>query len=90
MTETEQQILAALRDLDTAVARCRTENPPPPLLPVFERLDALAAQLPPAATTTSATTSSARATKKPASGSKVWTRRRGRAGDDTAPAGTGL
>ena len=47
MTETEQQILQALRDLDAAVRRCRTENPPPPLLPIFERLDALGAQLPP-------------------------------------------
>ena len=47
MTETEQQILTALRDLDATAARCRTEKPPPALLPVFERLDALAAQLPP-------------------------------------------
>ena len=47
MTETEQQVLAALRDLEDAVRRCRTENPPPPLLPIFDRLDALAAQLPP-------------------------------------------
>lgn len=47
MTEPEQQILAALRELEAAVARCRTETPPPPLLPVFARLDALAAQLPP-------------------------------------------
>ena len=29
MTETEQHILAALRDLDTTAARCRTETPPP-------------------------------------------------------------
>ncbi len=50
MTETEQQILAALRELESAVARCRTETPPPPLLPMFERLDALAAQLPPGGT----------------------------------------
>ena len=47
MTETEQQILAALRDLAATVAHCRTETPPPPLLPIFDRLDALAAQLPP-------------------------------------------
>ena len=46
MTEMEQQILAALRALEDAVRRCRTENPPPALLPVFERLDALTAQLP--------------------------------------------
>ncbi len=47
MTETEQHILAALRDLEAAAARCRTETPPPSLTPLFQRLDALAAQLPP-------------------------------------------
>ena len=47
MTETEQHILQALHDLDDAVRRCRTENPPPALLPIFARLDTLGAQLPP-------------------------------------------
>ena len=47
MTETEQQILAALRDLEATAARCRIENPPQPLTPIFARLDTLAAQLPP-------------------------------------------
>ena len=46
MTATEQQVLQALRDLEDAVARCRTENPPPALLPIFDRLDALATKLP--------------------------------------------
>ena len=47
MTETEQQILATLRDLEATAARCRSENPPPPLSPIFARLEALAAKLPP-------------------------------------------
>jgi hypothetical protein len=47
MTETEQNILAALRDLEATAARCRTETPPPPLTPIFTRLGELAAQLPP-------------------------------------------
>ncbi len=47
MTDTEKHILAALRDLEATAARCRTESPPPPLTPIFARLDALAAQLSP-------------------------------------------
>lgn len=47
MTETEQQILQALHELEATAARCRTENPPPPLTPIFARLDELTAQLPP-------------------------------------------
>lgn len=47
MTETEQQILQALHELEATAARCRTENPPPPLTPIFARLGELTAQLPP-------------------------------------------
>lgn len=47
MTETEQQILQALLELEATAARCRTENPPPPLTPIFTRLGELTAQLPP-------------------------------------------
>lgn len=45
MSETEKQLLAALRELDAA-ARDR-RMPPPPLQPLFERIDRLAATLPP-------------------------------------------
>ena len=46
MTETEQAILNTLRELETAVQTMRTANPKPNLLPIFERLDSLTAQLP--------------------------------------------
>ncbi len=46
VTETEQSILAALRELEEAVKRMPTANPKPNLLPIFARIDELAAQLP--------------------------------------------
>ncbi|MSR43534.1 MAG: hypothetical protein EXS29_08485 [Pedosphaera sp.] len=47
VTETEQAILAALRDLEATVKRMPTANPKPNLLPLFACIDALAAQMPP-------------------------------------------
>ncbi len=47
MNETEQAILATLLELEEKVAQMKTANPKPNLLPVFDRLDALARQLPP-------------------------------------------
>ena len=46
MTETEQKILAALRELERAVASMPTAQPKPNLLPLFAQLDELTAQLP--------------------------------------------
>ena len=46
MTQTEQQILSALLELESAVARMKTETPRPNLLPIFSRLDALSQALP--------------------------------------------
>jgi hypothetical protein len=46
MTESEQAILQALNELDAAVQAMPTAQPKPNLLPLFERLDALARQLP--------------------------------------------
>ncbi len=48
MTQTEQDILRALDALDDAVRSMKTANPKPSLLPLFARLDELAAQLGPA------------------------------------------
>ncbi len=45
MSTTETQLLAALHELEAA-ARDRRE-PPPPLQPLFDRIDRLAASLPP-------------------------------------------
>ena len=42
----EQQILAALTQLDETVKTMVTANPKPNLLPLFSRIDELAAQLP--------------------------------------------
>ncbi len=47
MTEVEKQILAALLDLEHAVARMAAANPKPNLLPLFARIDTLTLQLPP-------------------------------------------
>lgn len=47
MNETEQAILATLLDLEDKVAQMKTANPKPNLLPVFDRLETLARQLPP-------------------------------------------
>ena len=46
MTETEQQLLAALRELEHAVATMATAQPKPDLLSLFARLDDLTRQLP--------------------------------------------
>ncbi len=46
MTQTEQTILDTLVELDHAVAAMKTANPKPDLVPLFQRLDELAAQLP--------------------------------------------
>ena len=42
----ENQLLAALDDLDAAVKSLRSANPKPDLLPLFTRIDALTGQLP--------------------------------------------
>jgi hypothetical protein len=47
MTQAEQQILDTLLELESSVARMKTETPKPNLIPIFTRLDALAAALPP-------------------------------------------
>jgi len=45
MNETEQEILAALLELQRAVETMRTTVPKPNLVPIFARLDRLADQL---------------------------------------------
>jgi hypothetical protein len=47
VTEIENQLLATLLELETAVRDMATANPKPSLLPLFERLESLARQLPP-------------------------------------------
>jgi hypothetical protein len=47
VTETEQQILHGLLELEATVARMATAQPKPSLLPLFNRLDNLTRQLPP-------------------------------------------
>jgi hypothetical protein len=49
MSETEQQVLQTLLQLEQAAATMATANPKPDLLPIFARLDELARQLPPSA-----------------------------------------
>ena len=46
MNETEKKILSALTELDDAVKQMPTANPKPNLLPLFERIDRLAEELP--------------------------------------------
>ncbi|MCI0743881.1 MAG: hypothetical protein L0Y58_00600 [Verrucomicrobia subdivision 3 bacterium] len=46
MTQTEQEILAALVELESAVQRMKTETPKPNLMPIFTRIDDLARTLP--------------------------------------------
>ena len=46
MNETENKILAALLELETAVRSMPTANPKPNLLQLFARLDELAGRLP--------------------------------------------
>ena len=49
MTETERSILQTLTELDQQVKAMATANPKPNLVPLFNRLDDLARQLPPQA-----------------------------------------
>lgn len=46
MNQTESDILAALLELERAVASMTTANPKPNLLPLFTRIDDLSARLP--------------------------------------------
>ena len=46
MLEAESQVLKALLELEGAVASMPTANPKPNLLPLFKRIDDLAATLP--------------------------------------------
>ena len=46
MTTIENDILRALVDLETLIKEMRTANPKPNLRPIFERIDALTAELP--------------------------------------------
>ena len=46
MPETEDALLRALNELDAAVKTMATAKPRPNLLPMFERIDELAQQLP--------------------------------------------
>ena len=46
MEQMEKEILQALDELDSAVRLMSTVEPKPNLLPLFERIDALAQQLP--------------------------------------------
>ena|SRR6185436_12722406 len=47
MTETENKILGALVELETAVRSMASANPKPNLLPLFSRIDQLTHELPP-------------------------------------------
>lgn len=47
VTDSQQILLQALRDLRDTAARARTESPRPSLLPLLQRLDELTAALPP-------------------------------------------
>lgn len=46
MTAIERDILAALNELEATVKMMPTANPKPKLLPLFQRIEALADQLP--------------------------------------------
>ncbi len=46
MTQTEQQILDALVELETTVAQMKTARPKPNLLPIFARIEELTRTLP--------------------------------------------
>jgi len=46
VTETEQQLLDTLIELEATVARMASTNPKPSLLPLFTRLDELTRNLP--------------------------------------------
>jgi hypothetical protein len=49
MSETEQNLLQALLELERAVVSMPTASPKPNLLPLFARIDDLSRQLPPQA-----------------------------------------
>ena len=49
MNDTEREVLSVLKDLEEKVRSIKTANPKPNLLPVFERLESLTAQLGPGA-----------------------------------------
>lgn len=46
MTQTEEQLLQSLKELEAAAAAMPTANPKPDLRPIFSRIDSLAQQLP--------------------------------------------
>lgn len=46
MTEIERDILAALKDLDATIKALPTANPKPNVLPLLQRIETLAGQLP--------------------------------------------
>ncbi len=46
MTETENEILTTLLDLEDKITSMATADPKPNLIPVFEKLDQLTASLP--------------------------------------------
>lgn len=46
MTQPERQVLEALLELESAVARMQTANPKPNLMPIFSRIDQLTESLP--------------------------------------------
>jgi hypothetical protein len=46
MNDTERRILEALQDLDRAVQSMRTASTKPNLIPIFQRIDSLRAELP--------------------------------------------
>lgn len=46
MTDTENQLLEALLELEATIQRMATANPKPSLLPLFTRIDDLTRQLP--------------------------------------------
>lgn len=46
MTELERNILDALKELEATVKTLATANPKPSLLPLFQRIETLADQLP--------------------------------------------
>ena len=47
MTETQQQILETLLELEEAIARMASSTPKPNLVPLFDRIDQLTQTLPP-------------------------------------------
>lgn len=50
MTDTENQLLEALLELEATIQRMASASPKPSLLPLFTRIDELTRRLPPDAT----------------------------------------